>query len=272
MGEEPVDVGGRLLELGCRQGTLIVAPAHLSWLRMGEQAWECGDESLPEATFVVASQDCDVKAPETTEPFVEALVVTRVTDRGRLHQARKGNSARRFLLGMDGPSGLVAEASRRALIEKRSLLAATFAPSPLTSEARLRTRFATWLAGRYSRPALPQRLVEAVQRPIVRAIEKADAQTKRRLEGIDEVLFRASDGPTPLVVEFVLLTEGEGPDPEDAAEVAGWLDEVMASSGLVAEIAVAFRTPATLSLQDYTELTRLELDHFSEGSVAAPSP
>ena len=264
-GEQPLDVGGRLLDLGCRQGAIIDAPAHLSWLRRGDRAWERGDEPLPDAKFVVASQDCDIKAPETAEPFVEALVVTRVTDRGRLHQARKGNSARRFLLAMDGPSGLVADACRRALIEKRSLLTATFAPAAPTGGAPPRPRFADWLAGRYSRPALPQRLVEAVQKPIVRAIEKADARTKRRLEGIDELLFRASGGEVALVVEFVLLTDRAELDPEDAAEVAGWLDEVIADSGLVSEIRVAFRTPATLSLQDYTELTRLDLDYFSEG-------
>ena len=265
MGDGAMDVGGRLLDLGCRQGALIDAPAHLSWLRKGEQSWERGDESFPDAKFVVASQDCDIKAPERTEPFVEALVVTRVTDRTKLHQAKKGNSARRFLLTMDGQAGLVADGWRRALIEKRSLLGVTFSPAPPPVDARSRTRFRDWLAGRYSRSALPQSLVNAVQKPIVRALEKADEATRRRFQEIDELLFRASGPASTLVVEFVMLTDGAELDPEDAAEVTGWLDEVIAASGLVAEIRVAFRTPATLSLQDYTELTRLELDHFSEG-------
>jgi hypothetical protein len=256
-------VGDQLLDRGCRQGALVDAPARLVWLRGGATSWDLGDERLPDAKLVVASQDCDIKAREATEPFVEALVVTRTTDRGQLHEAKKGNSARRFLLKMDGEAGLIADGRRRALIEKRSLLAVQFNPAFAPEDGQSRRRFAEWLGGRYSRSAIPEASVQAVQKPVVRALEKADAETRRRLDEVDEVLFRVLKRASLLVVDFVLLTDGAEMDPEDEAELTGWLDEVIAESGLVTEIRVAFRTPAALTLHDYTELTRLELDHFS---------
>lgn len=264
-GEQPMDVGGRLLDLGCRQGALLDGPGRVGWFRRAERSWEWRDEPLAGASFVVASQDCDVKAPEGAEPFVELLAVVRVADCDQLLQARKGNSARRFLLAMDGDAGLVADARRRVLVEKGSLLEVAFSPLLGPPEAPARARFGEWLARRYSRAAIPQPLVDAVQKPVVRAIAKGDGELRRRLEGIDEILFRATGNGAPFDVDVVLLTEGQEPDPEDAAEVAGWMEETLVASGLVSGLQVAFRTPASLSVQDYTELTRLELDHFSEG-------
>jgi hypothetical protein len=196
---------------------------------------------------------------------VEVLVVTRVTDRGQLHQARKGNSARRFLLSEDAEAGLIADACRRALVAKGSLLNGAFSPILGPPDAPARVRFSEWLARRYDRPAIPQLHVNAVQKPLVRAIEKASKEMKLRLDAIDEMLFRASRDGAPFAVDFVMLSDDRELDPEDAAEVAGWLEETLLAAGFVSDVQVAFRTPATLSLHDYTELTRLELDHFSEG-------
>jgi hypothetical protein len=261
--DAPKGIGDQLLDLGCRQGALVDAPARVLWLCGSAGSWELGDESPPDAKLVVASQDCDIKARDATEPFVEALVVTRTTDRGQIHHAKKGNSARRFLLQEDGDAGLIADGRRRVLIEKGSLLSARFTAAFAPDDKQSRRRFAEWLGGRYSRSAIPEQYVRAVHKPVVLAIERANAETRRRVDEVDEVLFRVVKRAELLIVEFVLLRDDGDMDPEDEAELTGWLEEVTMESGLVADVRVAFRTPATLSLHDYTELTRLELDHFS---------
>lgn len=264
MTDQPKDVGDLLLARGCRQGMLVDAPARIAWLRGGAASWEVADEELKGTKLVVASQDCDIKARETAEPFVEMLVVIATNDRNQIHSAKKGNSARRFLLRVDGGgAALIADGRRRALVEKQSLLTAEFSPVFAPEDRDTGRRFAEWLGGRYMRSAISEAYVTAVHKPVVRAVEKADEPTKRRLDAVDEVLFRAVQRDGLLEVDLVVLTDGQELDPEDEAELAGWLEGVLAESCLVSQTRIAFRTPATISLHAYTELTRLELDYFS---------
>ena len=154
------EIGPKLFEAGCRQGALIQAPARMLWLTRSaeEQNWTASEDVVEDARLVVVSQDCDIYASVKNEPRVEAITARWTSNSSELYTARKGNSARLFLLQEREKRGLVADARRRIHLDKTALLGATFEPA-LNDEAS-RTRFANWVAGRYNRPAIPNDLVD----------------------------------------------------------------------------------------------------------------
>src|ERR1700754_1340073 len=98
------DLGRKLLESGCRQGALIDAPARVLCLTCpgAQLAWTIAEEFVHDAKLVVVSQDCDIFAGLTSEPRVEALAARWTNESSEIHTARKGNSARVFLLKEGG--------------------------------------------------------------------------------------------------------------------------------------------------------------------------
>lgn len=265
--KEP-SLGAVLLARGCRQGALLDAPARTLWLRTHDEPntaeWIIGDKA-GEGQLVVVSQDCDVFAASETEPFVEAIAATWTTDRGEIFRARKGNSSRFFLVQEEKERGLIADARYRVQIQKEALVASQFAA--LFSSEEQRARFSRWVAGRYDRPAVANELVEAIHKPVVKAVGalKKLSPLFTILDRIGELRFSLAKDDVPYVVHFIgLLEDGDQLSPEEEAEFMGWLEGLLVrEDGPVAEILVAFGTPKSISLHDYERTTRLQLDHFS---------
>jgi hypothetical protein len=227
------------------------------------QPWTVADELMDGAILVVAAQDCDISAPFKTEPFVEALTARWTTNAQDVHTARKGNSARLYLLQEGQGRALLADARRRHYLDKRALPTCTF--SPILDE-RGRSRFASWIAGRYTRPAIANELVEALHKPLVKALADLGQSERASLciDRLAELRFSASD-LAPFSIRFVaMLDEGDELTTEQEAELGGWLEETLvAENDAVAEILLAFRTPESISLSDYLRTIRMQLDQFT---------
>ncbi len=261
------EVGPKLFDAGCRQGALIDLPARVLWLaRTGESnPWSVAEDTAEGDQLVVVSQDCDIYASAKSEPRIEAISVRWTSNASEIHTARKGNSARLFLLREDGGKGLVADARRRVQLDKVALFGTAFKPA--LADARSCMRFANWVAGRYNRPAIPNDLVDAVQKPIVTAVDelaRKDAPLLRVLENVAEIRFAVGD-TRPWTVHLVVMVEdGDELGAEQEAELAGWLDDILVKQGgPIAATAPLFRTEKNISLHDYQSTTRLQLDHFT---------
>lgn len=199
--------GAALFDLGWRQGALFTAPVAYSWnspTASGET--EQGIRPVkPSERLVVITQDCDIVAPRYIEPCIEALVVQ--TERNENYLAKiDRNSARQFLV--DPREHLVAVARYRVQVAKELL--ATSRPEPWPGGSERFGRFVRWLARRYDRPALPDALVELLQRPVERALNRLDEQDPAAGRAFTAALseIRASlpvsDAP-PFEVELVFL-------------------------------------------------------------------
>jgi hypothetical protein len=262
-----------LIAKGCRQGALLKAPAHIVYLQAAEPAnttgarWQVAEESILDAQLVVTSQDCDIAAPAKTEPFIEALAARWTANPSEVYTARKRNSARIHFLADGEGKILVADARRKVQIAKEALTDAEF--DLLFSDERDRARFGLWVAGRYSRPAIDDGVVNALHKPLVKAIDKV-LDSKGEIQGIldrvDEMLFRIS-GPGPWTADFVaMVPEGKELEPEEEAEFSGWLEDtlVAADGGAIEKIRVAFHTMKSISAHDYLSLTPFQFDHYSQ--------
>jgi len=268
-----------LLASGCRQGALLEASARMLWLREPETSkdergpWAIAEDCVDDAQLIVVSQDCDIAALAKTEPRVEAIAARWSSDASEAHTARKGNSARLYLLTESGDKALLADARRRVHIEKDALRSAKF--TQIFTDDRARARFASWVAGRYDRPAIADELVSAVHKPVVKAVDsllKSRADLLSVVDRIDELRFRATD-PRPWTVDLIaMLDETDELTTEQEAEVSAWLeDTLVVAGGPVGEVRVAFRDPRSISLHDYLQTTRMPLDHYSMEAEAAAS-
>lgn len=261
------DVGGQLLAKGCRQGSLINTSARMVWLTRSGESWTVGnDDAANDSLLVVVSQDCDIFASPKTEPWVEALMAHWTTDTNEIHAARKGNSARRFLLNESQGKALVADARRRVHLDKRALLTMDFTPA--FGSALASRRFANWVASRYNRPAIPNDLVEAVQKPLVTAVAvlaKQGGPVLGVLNRVAELRFAVVEPQPPWTVHLIAMVDlADQIEAEEEAELGGWLEEVLVvEKGPVKAIALAFRNETNISHGDYMNTTHLQLDQFS---------
>jgi len=263
--------GVELLARGCHQGALIEAPARM--LRLcspgdGAQGWAVADDTAQEGQLAVVSQDCDIAAPVVTEPCVEAVTARWSSSPSEIHIARKGNSVRLYLLGQTGQKALLADARRRIHIEKEALLAARF--TDVLPDELARRRFASWVAGRYDRPAIENELIDAIHKPLVKATDLAirtSGDLSTILERVSELRFSVfpESGNSRWTVGFVaMLEEGDELKAEEEGELAGWLERVLVhQDGPIEEIRIVVRTPRTISVQDYLSTKHLQLDHYT---------
>lgn len=258
------DLGKRLLGAGCRQGALVDARVPMVLLERSPDGWAAGQQGTLERLIVV-SQDCDIAAACAREPSIEVMEVRQASDPAEVASARKGNSARLYLVKSEGAASFIADARRRMHVRKEALLGMAFEPA--FDDPKARGAFARWLAGRYARVAIPDRLVGLIQRPMVRAV---DALRRRRgpelatLEHVDELRFTV-EGPdeAPTQVNLLVMHESEL-SVEEQADLGVWLEEVLApKGGPILDLTVVFRTPAEISVADYVETIRLPLDHYS---------
>lgn len=286
------EVGEELVRRGWDQGSLIEAwPAPVPYLdrapapegnfettspggmpEMG--GWEVRQAEIAVGEpLVIASQVCDLARSPTQEPFVEALRAFWTSDRSVIHQART-NSLRRFLLrerstAEGGIEALVADSTLRVLIDKPTLLTlepqAAFDPGNVNRQREFRR----WLGERYSREPLPDHLVLAVQRPIVRAVERLRAEDGRlrTLFSFREMLCVVRDDGPPLQIELLLvLNDGESfprPSEADSAVLAGWLASVLESSGKAVLAYWEVLDTSQISVHDYINAYGLPLDDYT---------
>jgi hypothetical protein len=230
--------------------------------------------------LVVVSHDCDIERPLDREPWVEAIRAYWTDDKDTIRNASR-NSVRRFLLARrtaaDGTAeGLVADPTVRVYIDKRSMLACTPVDCLQNMDAGTFRRFREWLARRYNRPALPDAIEDAVQRPIVDAIRrlKATDEIQSILDGVREVRFVLRNQAAPYEVELLFMREEDGAAPpvtdEDAATLAAWMDNVLRRHGKAKLEDWNVYTLATISVLDYITAEPLSLEQFSpaEGGPA----
>jgi hypothetical protein len=227
--------------------------------------WAIAEDYTHGAQLIVVSQDCDIVALVKTEPWVEAITARWSSDASEIHAARKGNSARLYLLKEYDDKALLADARRRVHIDKDALRSGEF--KEVFGDERARARFASWVAGRYNRTAIPDELVNAVHKPIVKAVDalmRTCAELLSLVDRIDELRFRAT-AARPLTVDFIaMLDESDELTAEQEAEFSAWLEDTLVAPGAaVGEVRVAFRNPKSISLHDYLQTTRLPLDHYS---------
>jgi hypothetical protein len=150
-GDLPKDeLGQRLHAQGWKQGTIFSAPSlfflsnHLPPQTEGKGF---GRRAVrPNERLIIVSQDCDIVAPQDTEPCVEALICTVEENAGRIKNL-EANSARSFVV--DPGNGLIAQAKDRVLLTKALL--ATLDPQPWPTDEARHQRFVRWLARRLCR-------------------------------------------------------------------------------------------------------------------------
>ncbi len=290
---KPDVVGVELIRRGWSQGSILKATsAQKSWLALNNSlesspekensktsfasadVWNLHKEPLDENDLlIIVSQTCDIQKPPDKEPYIEAMLAYWTSERSIIHAAGK-NSARRFLLkrhtSSDGKmEGLIADAAVRIQIEKAALLVLTPQANFPENDRDMPRRFRQWLARRYDRQALPDAIVDAVQKPIVKAIDKLHEGDDRHriLDGIREILFLLRNNHTPYQVDMIFIREERNDVPtvneEDIANLAGWIADLL-KKGRNAELASwEMLGLKEISVYDYSNAYELPLDYYS---------
>src|SRR6266487_4017828 len=268
-------IGYEVHDRGWRQRSLISARALLAALIAPSTDThttpsDTGGPLHPDDYAVVTSNDCDIAADPDHEPFVEVMCAYWTTDKTEIHNARR-NSIRRFLLqrrkGSDGQNeGLVADATGKLLIAKALLLGLTPEDSFAPGDAITRRRFPQWLGARYNRPAVEDRIVKAVHRPIVEAISKLSENDRyfQILNQIDSIRYRLRNETPPFEVELLLMRAEGVPfaiDERDAYALAGWLDEKIRAGGQARVVHWDIRDIWSIAFGDIIQTVELPLTH-----------
>lgn len=173
VGTGRLSLGESLLKAGWYQGSLFSAPS-LRYAWNGPPEAHGTDPSAIRSRkakaserLVLVSQECDIAADVQAEPFVEALICT-VEKRKEFLAGIDRNSARWFAISLE--KGLVAQARYRVQIAKELLK--EYTPEPWPSDPDRLSRFIRWLARRYDRPAFPDSMVDAFERPLAAALDE----------------------------------------------------------------------------------------------------
>jgi hypothetical protein len=123
--------------------------------------------------FLIITQQCDLVREPVVEPTFEVVAASWTTDRSALGEKKNLRSWRELVVA-DVPAevrvGLVADSRRRALVDKRALLALP-ARQALPDDSNVRRRFAYWVGMRYYRRPIPHDLAERVARPLRAAMK-----------------------------------------------------------------------------------------------------
>lgn len=287
----PEVVGVVLIQQGWCQGSLLeAAPAPKSWLALNDQQESTQKERNSTSTspgiwilrqvlldvedvLIVASQTCDIQRSSEQEPYIEVIRGFWTSDRGTIHQAGK-NSSRLFLMqrrqDSDGKEkALIADATVRIQIEKAALLTLTPRSSFKENDRITSYKFSEWLAKRYNRPAIPDAIVNAVQKPVVKAIDKLPTAHgfHRILDGIDELLFIPRNDNVPFQVDMVFIRDERSDVPhvsdEDAAKLGDWIANVLEKSGEAELTNWEILSRKEISVYDYSNAYELPLDYYT---------
>ncbi|HMA94404.1 MAG TPA: hypothetical protein VKP30_17050, partial [Polyangiaceae bacterium] len=219
---------------------------------------------------VVASQDCDIVAPVSTEACVDLLPATITPDAAP--DLRYGKNPRRLCMEMGNGQFIVVDIRARQTIQKA--VVATITPNPHGCILSDRKVLANWLGKRYSRPAFPDEFNARLE------------AHKKRMEKIS----KREDGKLVTAIFVMLSTESELPVGKDYETVV-WLacqakvakdpklrvslekyaqefaDAVNACDGIKV-VEHELKSEFDISLEDLRKMKRFDFDYRSE----APKP
>lgn len=284
------DIGKELIRRGWIQGSLLkIASASKMYLAAEKPDWEdmntfninppvlkwnVWQEPLDESDLlVIVSQSCDIQKSPYHEPFIEVMRACWTDDRAIIHEASR-NSVRYFLLQRYHPQNeperaLVADATIHLLLEKISFLYLT----PLTdlhiNDRVVLRLFRRWLGRRYDRLALEDDLVNAIQKPVVKAIGRLRSTHPLHdvLDGIGEVLLLLQNNAPPYKIVLLFLrderSDASSVSLEQAAQLVGWMDNVLQTNGNATLVDWRLLDTEDISLKVYTNALKLSLDQYS---------
>jgi hypothetical protein len=282
----PEVVGVVSIQLGWCQGSLLeAASAPKSWLALSDQQntdlektgsfnWILNQEALDaKDLLIVASQTCDLQRSPIQEPYIEVIRGYWSSDKGVMHQAGK-NSSRLFLMqrrssNNKAEEALIADATVRIQIEKAALLSLTPKTSFKENDNVTPRKFSEWLARRYNRPALSDAIVNAIQKPIVKAIDKLPAahDLHRVLDGIDELLFFLRNDNMPFQVDMIFLRDERDDAPyvsdEEASRLGGWISNILQNRNEAALMHWEILSRKEISVYDYSNAYELPVDYYT---------
>lgn len=280
-------LGRELVEIGWRQGSLLPAlpllyhfhvdrpltepakQAQSESRRHFQRRQEAGEDPKPVGqvvaplndgeTLCVVSQTCDIDADEEIEPFIEVVPAYREPNDQKRRDANR-NSARRFLLCPERE--LIIDATRRFMVEKAVL--ADYSPdNPPLSKVR-DGRLRGFLARRGGRPALGDRIVEYVVKPIANGFNKYKRH-RAALAPVSGVRMNHLDGPPPYEVRLMLVLRRNITVEEDVAlqEMVDAIDQWLRQKG---QAHVADWTPVLeddVLLSAYRATDEVYLDYYT---------
>lgn len=264
--------GDVLLEAGWRQGTLFSASTlcfSCNVLSLDGEGNErvTKQERLVKSSekLVLISQDCDIKASVDKEPYVEALICKRYKQKFIDQVSR--TSARWFVI--NSKTGLVAEAKYRISLAKEVLL--HLLPEPWQSGSQRLDSFIRWLGRRYDRPAIPDPIVEAFQKPVESSIARLQEETPDVFSAFNRVVhdvrinLPATEIP-PFDLQLVLLVDEKGLSEEEANAIDVVTSVVQATldTNLVhLDPHVRILTEEQISLKEFYATRPMYLDYFT---------
>lgn len=214
--------------------------------------------------LVVITQTCDINKSPDVEPVVWAIRAFFTKNSDMLKRAG-GNSKRQFLL--DESRGLVAEMTNLVAIEKPVL--ADFDPEQGALDEATRRRFSHWIADRFERVPQPEQVVRAVIRHILdnlRQAENDNAPDVEVLQHIREVRFAKLEGDPPYNVQLVFMATQPGLSSGEYSALSRLvvkMREWLAAGGEAKLDAWDVATPADISLEDYLNTDKLDLDEYT---------
>jgi hypothetical protein len=229
-----------------------------------------GDEGIPaglidgrEPGWAVITQRCDLVRCLRDEPFVELARATHETDASVVERARK-NSSRLVFLASSPDGAWVVDLRYRALLAKDQLPATpALNPVPVgTDRRRLKLR----IGQRYSRDALPDDLVETVQRPIIKTLRKTGARAASELF-TEWLVFRVGGK-----VAIQALFDADKTSQANADDAYNEIEKALGKElhEIIAEDESGAVSLQNISLWRYFYGFKVDLDEVSYGSKASP--
>jgi hypothetical protein len=221
--------------------------------------------SIPgeETGYVILTQGCDLIRAFEDEPFIELAHVSLCQDSSVVEAARSNSP--RFLLLADGPDGQgwVVDLRHQARLAKDRL--ATYPLVQPVADDNAFKRFKMRVGNRYSRDALPTDLVEAIQWPLRKCIQKNATLNKAAAVFSDLLVFREDDG-----LAFIRAVYGPNGDQEQAEEAWDTIESALPQevADLLTDDSGAIRVE-DVGWWDYTAGWKMELDEVSYGRKGA---
>ena len=215
---------------------------------------------------MVASQDCDVVAPTSTEPHVDLLpaVVRTDPENDLLH----GKNPRRLCLALGNVGFAIVDIRQRITVEKR--LVAGITPLSQGLKPRDRRLLGKWLGKRYQRSAFPDEFNRRLRKTRSR-LESLSKQPEGRditaiLMMLDTDEELSSDRSYKVVVWFACRSRSfENPKIRVAVEkYAQEFADTMDSCGGIEIQEHEVKQHLDITLEDLEVMKRFDYDYRSE--------